>query len=147
MKSIKKYWPALFLVLVLVLLFIYFFTFKEITYEEDRSLLFVTLPSPPQAKIITDEEEIHSIIGLLNDASKFGRGLALKGGWIGQIWYEGKTYIIKNKTTIAVNGVMYKLAEEKGEELFEIYRKSQAVEEHFSDKVWSDLMRRRSEGQ
>lgn len=135
MKSIKKYWPALFLILVFVLLFIYLFTFKEITYEEDRSLLFVTLPSPPQAKIITDEEEIQSIIDLLNDSSKFGHGLNGRAGWIGQIRYKGVTYLINNKTTIEVNRVMYKLAEEKGEKLFEIYRKSQAVEEDFSDEV------------
>lgn len=135
MKSIKKYWPALFLILVFVLFFIYLFTFKEITYEEDRSLLFVTLPSPPQAKIITDKEEIQSIIAILNDSSKFGRGLGLTKGWIGQIRYKGKTYIINNKTTIEVNGVMYKLAEEKGEKLFEIYRKSKAAEEDFSHEV------------
>ncbi|MDD7733193.1 MAG: hypothetical protein PT957_05600 [Firmicutes bacterium] len=135
MKSIKKYWPALFLILVFVLLFIYLFTFKEITYEEDRSLLFVTLPSPPQAKIITDKEEIQSIIGILNDSSKFGHGLNGRAGWIGQIRYKGVTYIINNKTTIEVNRVMYKLAEEKGEKLFEIYRKSQAVEEDFGDQV------------
>lgn len=135
MKSIKKYWPALFLILVFVLLFIYLFTFKGITYEEDRSLLFVTLPSPPQAKIITDKEEIQSIIAILNDSSKFGRGLNLKKGWIGQIRYKGKAYVIINKTTIEVDSVMYKLAEEKGKELFEIYRKSQAVEEDFSDQV------------
>lgn len=135
MKSIKKYWPAIFLILVFVLLFIYLFTFKEITYEEDRSLLFVALPSPPQAKIITDEEEIRSIIDLLNDSSKFGHGLNGRAGWIGQIRYKGVTYIINNKTTIEVNRVMYKLAEEKGEELFKIYRKSQAVEEDFSDQV------------
>lgn len=135
MKSIKKYWPALFLILVFILLFIYLFTFKEITYEEDRSLLFVALPSPPQAKIITDEEEIRSIIDLLNDSSKFGHGLNGRAGWIGQIQYKGKTYIINNKTTIEVNRVMYKLAEEKGEKLFEIYRKSKAAEEDFSDQV------------
>ena len=135
MKSIKKYWPALFLILVLALLFIYFFTFKEITYEEDRSLLFVTQPSPPQAKIHTDKEEIQSISAILNDSSKFGRGLGLTKGWIGHIQYKGSTYIIQNKSTIEHNNVLYKLSEDKMAQLFEAYKKSKATEEPFTDDV------------
>lgn len=49
-------------------------------------MLFIVMPSPPQAKIITDSDEIVSIIDLLNRSNKVGSGVVIgMQSWIGQI--------------------------------------------------------------
>lgn len=82
----NKKWIFIIAILIICLILLHVFSFKKITYREDRSMLFIVMPSPPQAKIITDSDEIVSIIDLLNHSNKVGSGVVIgMQSWIGQI--------------------------------------------------------------
>lgn len=102
----------------------------------DRSMLFIVMPSPPQAKIITNGDEILSIIDLLNHSNKFGSRIVIgMNSWIGQIRYNGQIYYISRGYSIVNNGIEYKIGREIITQLFEAYEKSMALEECFTDTV------------
>lgn len=99
-------------------------------------MLFIVMPSPPQAKIITNGDEILSIIDLLNHSNKFGSRIVIgMNSWIGQIRYNGQIYYISRGYSIVNNGIEYKIGREIITQLFEAYEKSMALEECFTDTV------------
>lgn len=90
------------LILILVMMF-WFFSFKPIEYKEGSEFIIKILPGPTE-KLISDPEDVQSIIERINNEKKSFSGINFEsGGWVINIKYDHDNWFVSDSHIVIDN--------------------------------------------